>query len=190
MARPRTAQIDPPPRTHAHTRRCDAEGCPAEGAFRAPQSRAHLDQYFWFCLDHVREYNAAWNFYAGMSEAEIEAELRRDSVGQRPTWPLGWRIAGKRFRDPFDMVNEDGAPTGEESQRERRRRALSPEEKALQVFEMEAPFTLAELKKRYKLLVKAHHPDANGGDKGAEERLKVITQAYATLKSSFFPEGR
>jgi curved DNA-binding protein CbpA len=44
------------------------------------------------------------------------------------------------------------------------------------------PLTPARLKARYKELVKLHHPDANGGDKGAEERLKLINQAYATLK--------
>jgi DnaJ-domain-containing protein 1 len=67
-----------------------------------------------------------------------------------------------------------------------RKRPLSDEEKALIVFELEPPFTLIELKRRYKILVKLHHPDANGGDKMAEERLKVITQAYALLKSRFF----
>jgi curved DNA-binding protein CbpA len=45
------------------------------------------------------------------------------------------------------------------------------------------------LKARYKELVKRHHPDAHGGDKAAEERLKVINQAYSTLKTSYFPSG-
>ncbi|MFO1060844.1 MAG: DnaJ domain-containing protein, partial [Dongiaceae bacterium] len=37
---------------------------------------------------------------------------------------------------------------------------------------------------RYKSLVKRLHPDANGGDKAAEERLKHINLAYSTLKNS------
>src|SRR5579883_2904923 len=41
-------------------------------------------------------------------------------------------------------------------------------------------------KARYKVLVKQHHPDTHGGDKAAEEKLKLINQAYATLKASFF----
>jgi curved DNA-binding protein CbpA len=36
------------------------------------------------------------------------------------------------------------------------------------------------------VLVKLHHPDAHGGDKVAEEKLKIINQAYATLKASYF----
>ena len=42
------------------------------------------------------------------------------------------------------------------------------------------------LKARYIALVKEHHPDAHGGDKVAEEKLKIINQAYATLKASYF----
>jgi len=53
-------------------------------------------------------------------------------------------------------------------------------------FELEPPFTLVRLKARYKVLVKLHHPDAHGGDKAAEEKLKIINQAYATLKASYF----
>ena len=66
------------------------------------------------------------------------------------------------------------------------RRALSAREQALSVFEIEPPFTQTSLKARYKTLVKLHHPDAHGGDKAAEEKLKVINQAYATLKASYF----
>jgi curved DNA-binding protein CbpA len=57
------------------------------------------------------------------------------------------------------------------------------------VFDLAPPVTFAGLKSRYKELVKAHHPDAHGGDRAAEERLKVINQAYTTLKASYFPSG-
>jgi len=64
-------------------------------------------------------------------------------------------------------------------------RAASAREQALAVFDLEAPFTPVRLKARYKMLVKEHHPDAHGGDKAAEEKLKIINQAYATLKASY-----
>ena len=54
------------------------------------------------------------------------------------------------------------------------------------MFEIEPPLTPVRLKARYKVLVKLHHPDAHGGDKVAEEKLKIINQAYATLKASYF----
>jgi len=43
-------------------------------------------------------------------------------------------------------------------------------------------FTLDELKTRYKVLAKKHHPDLNGGDKASEERLKLVIEAYTYLK--------
>jgi hypothetical protein len=152
------------------------------GEHRAPQARDRLDKYYWFCLDHVRAYNAAWNYYAGMSEAEIEAEIRRDMVGQRPSWPLGARVG----RAPWTIRDELGIFGEEAPQREVRRRPETKEEAALRLFDLEVPFTLVRLKARYKELVKIHHPDANGGDKAAEERLKDINQAYSTLKAAYF----
>ncbi len=77
-------------------------------------------------------------------------------------------------------------PQGGDHGRDPVRRALSAREQALAVFEIEPPFTLVRLKARYKVLVKLHHPDAHGGDKAAEEKLKIINQAYATLKASYF----
>ena len=171
--------------TQPQMRGCDRPGCTAEGEYRAPRSRSELNAYFWFCLEHVREYNAAWNYYAGMSENEIEAEIRNDTTWQRPTWPLGARFShlNGRMRDDFGFFVD-----GEEDARQQaaRKRPLSAEEQALLVFDIDPPFTLVRLKARYKELVKAHHPDAHGGDKAAEEKLKVINQAYSTLKASYF----
>jgi hypothetical protein len=176
-------------------RACDHPGCAAGGEFRAPRSRIELDSYLWFCLDHVRAYNAAWNYYAGMSEREIEAEIRRDTVWQRPSWKLGQRHGPAyeaRVRDPFDLDTgrdrrpgaggrANGTIGGGASAR-----AASVRDQALAVFDLDPPFTQTSLKARYKVLVKLHHPDAHGGDKAAEEKLKIINQAYTTLKASYF----
>jgi hypothetical protein len=175
-------------------RLCDHPGCEAGGDFRAPKSRLELDCYYWFCLEHVRAYNIAWNYYAGMSAGEIEAEIRRDTVWQRPSWKLGERHGpGPRISDPFGFYSggESGSTRRTNAGRDRRAgdaqaRAVSAREQALAVFALEPPFTAVRLKARYKVLVKQHHPDAHGGDKTAEEKLKVINQAYATLKASYF----
>jgi hypothetical protein len=165
-------------------RPCDWPGCAGEGSHRAPQSRERLDAYRWFCLDHVREYNAAWNYYAGMTEADVEADLRRDTVWQRPSWPLGggqgaWRPWDERtVRDPFGLFGawRNEAPP--------RRRPPTPEEEAMAVMGLAGPLTVSALKRRYKELVKRHHPDANGGSKESEEKLKDINRAYKTLLRS------
>lgn len=123
-----------------------------------------------------------------MSEAEIEAEIRNDTVWQRPTWPFGSRHPGDRqppLHDEFGFFGRDPERDGSR-EAHRKRRPLSPQEEALLVFELRPPFTLVRLKARYKELVKLHHPDAHGGDRAAEEKLKVINQAYSTLKASYF----
>jgi len=199
----RRIPIDPVFETapEAPLRPCDHPGCAGGGDFRAPRSRLELDRYFWFCLAHVRAYNTAWNYYAGMSEPEIEAEIRRDTVWQRPTWKLGERHSpfGPGVHDPFHVYTNgqaNGRGSGNAGQNGSRRsgangsqqaaRAASARDQALAVFDLEPPFTEVRLKARYKVLVKEHHPDAHGGDKDAEERLKIINQAYATLKASYF----
>lgn len=189
----RRNSVDPvfPAEPEAPVRGCDHPGCEGGGEFRAPHSRLELDRYFWFCLEHVRAYNAAWNYYAGMSEGEIEAHIRQDTVWQRPTWKLGQRHTpfGERVRDPFGFQNgyANGHANGHRHNgSDRVARATSACEQALAVFDIEPPFTAVRLKARYKVLVKEHHPDAHGGDKVAEEKLKIINQAYATLKASYF----
>lgn len=176
----------------APARPCDHPGCSSGGDFRAPKSRLDLHDYYWFCLEHVRAYNSAWNYYAGMSDAEIEAEIRHDTVWQRPSWRLGGRHGpafADRIRDHFGVfpgATEERSRRNGDHGRDPVRRAMSAREQALAVFEIEPPFTMVRLKARYKTLVKLHHPDAHGGDKVAEEKLKIINQAYATLKASYF----
>jgi len=167
-------------------RACDHPGCAEAGEYRAPRSRDRLGDYYWFCLEHVREYNKSWNYYAGMSDAEVEADLRRSTTWERPTWRFGAANGAGRgqafrnVRDPFGVFEEDD----DEERRAGTARppSQSPEGKAFAVMGLDPPLTLDQLKRRYKELVKKHHPDANGGDRGAEERLKSINEAYTTLR--------
>lgn len=173
------------------TRACDHPGCAGGGEYRAPKSRSRLNEYYWFCLDHVREYNRAWDYYAGMSQDQIEAELRHDTTWQRPSWPLGfWGVQEKFLRDrvtqgfSFEFGREAGKGPSEE-RAQRRQTARTAEEEALVVLELKPPVDFPRIKARYRELVKIHHPDANGGDKAAEEKLKEINQAYNTLKACY-----
>ncbi len=163
-------------------RACDRPGCAESGEYRAPRSRDRLDDYYWFCLEHVREYNKSWNYYSGMSDAEVEADLRRSTTWERPTWRFGaadsaGRSTARKVRDPFGFFEDEA-----EERRPTRPSIHSPEGRALAVMGLDPPLTLEQLKRRYKELVKKHHPDANGGDRGAEERLKSINEAYTTLR--------
>src|SRR5262249_51848041 len=88
--------------------------------------------------------------------------------------------------DPFDLAADAGF--GDPTETLRRKdgsEQLTPAERnALGVLELSWPLTLADVKSRYKELVKLHHPDANGGAGKAEEKLNKITAAYPTRRAS------
>lgn len=177
---------EPPP----SPRCCDVPGCTSAGDYRAPKARDKLTEYFWFCLDHVREYNKSWDFYAGMTPEEIEQALRRDTTWQRPTWPMGnWRARERAMREEamrqHHFRDRAGDGDAEEEEPPARRRMRTAEADALATLSLDPPVSFDQIKARYRELVKRHHPDANGGDKGAEERLKQINLAYTTLKASY-----
>ncbi len=167
---------------------CDWPGCVDQGAHRAPRSRKKLRVYHWFCLEHVRLFNKSWNYYQGMSEDEVEASRRSDVTWNRPTWPLGAQAGGQAKKnhwfgagsvnmgDPFGIMGQDAGP-----ERADHPPVARAEDRALCVLDLEFPVTVEDVKARYKLLVKRHHPDVNGGDKAAEEKLKQINQAYETV---------
>ncbi|MEX2453055.1 MAG: J domain-containing protein [Rhodospirillaceae bacterium] len=182
---------DTPPDAHRTGRApdesaCDYPGCPEAGEYRAPRSREELGSYYRFCLAHAREYNASWNYCAGMDDRAIEAEMRQDTVWRRPTWPLGARVPGSGLRDPFGLFHRDESGNREQARaRNAQLAAMSAAERnALAILGLDAPVSLDDVKLRYKLLAKTLHPDANGGDKRAEERLKSVNHAYTTLRHS------
>ncbi len=194
MRRPVPAEINAPFEREDENeaeRHCQEPGCPEQGVHRAPVARDRLNQYFWFCRDHVRQYNLAWNYFAGMNEQEIEYHRRFDTVWQRPSWPFGQfgeraarrpgGGAGYRIHDGYGFFSE-----GPEDARNGRANAPPTEEqKALALLDLEEPVSFADVKARYMALVKQLHPDATGNDPEAEERLKIVNQAYAALKISF-----
>jgi len=166
-------QREPAHAVDGEERTCDWPGCGGEGLYRAPRSPRELYVYQWFCLDHVRQYNSAWNYYDGMNHDQVEHDVRRDTVWHRPSWPLSGRGA---IRDPFGLLDAAEMPAP--------RRVPTPAEEALVVLDLRPPVSTAAVKARYKELVKRHHPDANGGDKASEEKFKQITQAYETIMGS------
>ena len=171
---------DAEPEQDGRTRLCAAEGCTAEAHYPAPKSRDALRDYLWFCLEHVRAYNKSWNYYEGLQGAALEAEIRRATTWERPSWKFATgKPAEEMFDDPmglFDFESRGASGTG---------RQLSPEERrAWKSMRMEPVNDLDQVKAQYKQLAKEHHPDMNGGDAGAEERLKEINLAYDLIRKS------
>jgi curved DNA-binding protein CbpA len=173
---------------------CDWKGCGNTATHRAPKGRMRENEYWRFCLDHVREYNHSYNYFAGMSEDAV-SKYQKDAVtGHRPTWKMGTghKPGGADFgpqgaRDPFNMFREFGAGAGWRPHSERvepPRTVRNAERKALHQLGLEEGVERAEIKARFKMLVKRHHPDANGGDRASEDKLREIIQAYNYLKST------
>ncbi len=179
-------------------RRCQAQGCAAEATHRAPKGRQAEGEYLWFCLDHVRLYNKSYNYFSGMNDAAIQAFQKDATIGHRPTWQMGvnakdadaQRAGGRaKFgwtggaRDSFHMFGDGFEAKRPEPEQ---RQVHNMELKSLKTLGLDRNATGPEVKARYKLLVKRHHPDANGGDRSLEDRLREIIQAYSYLKSVGF----
>lgn len=179
---------------------CDHPGCRQTGLYRAPKGRGRENEYWRFCMEHVRAYNQSYNFFSGMSDEDLKAYERDAHVGHRPTWQMGrggasaetrnkadrsrgknrgW-ASGFEFDDAFHMFDEDGPRSRPEPKRELKKVEL----KSLEAMNLSAGASPDEIKARYKELVKRLHPDANGGDRSTEEKLREIIQAYNYLRSA------
>jgi hypothetical protein len=179
---------------------CQWPRCDAPATHRAPKGRLRASEYWRFCLEHVREYNNSYNFFAGMSEDAIAKYQKEAITGHRPTWKMG-SIGGQRaarrgqggFReewetdDPFSLFGEAGARWSSQARAAAAGRTVfNAQRRALGVLGLEADAKRTDIKSRFKVLVKRHHPDANGGDRTSEARLREIIQAYNYLKSAGF----
>ena len=164
---------------------CDYPGCLEDGVYKAPKSRLQLRNYHYFCLEHVREYNKAWNYHKGLNEQQVENSIRRSTTWDRPSWPFGTRhkmfdsFVKGNVRDSFNFFEMDSFSR---NNWEPNKKFNADQLDALDIMGLKPPIDIPKLKSQYKYLVKIHHPDRNGGDRKAEERLKLINEAYTTLK--------
>ncbi len=167
---------------------CEHPTCEEQGQYRAPKSPDILDDYYWFCREHVREYNLKWNFFDGTTEAEMEAQLDRDRVWDRPTKPFkqsaeerAWARLG--VDDPHQVLGENA--TRNPGKGTSSGRKLPPaERRAVDILEAKDYWTKTEIRKSYKALIKILHPDMNGGDRSDEDRLQEVVWAWDQIKES------
>ena len=175
---------------------CQRAGCEEAGEFRAPGTRANgfdgPGDWRWFCLPHVREFNAGYDWFEGMSAEEIMA-------AQSPV--AGWASETRAFRadagvdgtprwadfaDPLDAI---GGLAGAIKERARGRtgetQRFTPRERAaLNTLGLSTEIDRRELRRRYSELVRRYHPDRNGGDRSQEGRLTQVVEAYQVLKGA------
>ena len=170
-------------------RLCDMPGCGAHGDHKAPKDRA-LSDYYHFCIDHVREYNKAWNFFEGMSEHEVQEHMMSSLYGDRPTWRYDAEGSAEDILRHKAWQTQNFSDESFESYK-KARREIPPESKdaaeveALAVLGLSLPTDLDEIKAQYKKLAKKHHPDLNKGCKTSEDLLKKVNMAYTILKVAY-----
>ncbi len=179
---------------------CQWKGCKSPGEHRAPKGRGLDGHFYLFCGEHIRQYNATYNYFDGMDDTEVEAFRKESLTGHRPTWKAGanaWSHGThqgssdpeiKRFSEARQARATNFASwraSRQEEQEEKAGRKLKPMEvKSLEAMGLTATANREDIKTRFKELVKRHHPDSNGGDRAAEDKLREIIQAYNYLKQA------
>ncbi|MGE0765775.1 MAG: DnaJ domain-containing protein [Hyphomicrobiaceae bacterium] len=190
---------DDEPRAAPRVETCQWKGCANAGTHRAPRGRGQ-EGYYRFCMDHVRQFNASYNYFEGMSNAEVEQFQKSSATGHRPTWRMGGNGAppgtgqkgerrGHRYArfsglDAHEIIDDDPSLAERPLRSETRRPIKALERKALDTLHLPETAGKDDIKARFKELVKRHHPDANGGDRGSEDKLREIIQAYNYLKQA------
>ena len=157
------------------TKYCEWKGCNEKGIHKAPRNREYLREFRWFCLEHVREYNKKWNYFSGLSQIEIEKELKADFSWHLPTWPMSENLNNNNIKDDFEILDST-TNMNKISNLENNK-----ETKALRKLGLTLDSSLQDIKRRYKILVKKHHPDTNTNKKKSNNILIEINEAYKIL---------
>jgi DnaJ-domain-containing protein 1 len=194
----RDMRIKPPKdEAAADEKVCEYPKCQTKATVRAPKAPDRLHEHYWFCQSHAAEYNRNWNFFEGMSESAARAYQESASYGHRPTWNFRSGSTGRKraqkasvdwqsaFIDPFSLFG-DRPPPGHE------RKNGQPEgprpgrlqEKALDAMGLEFGADKTAIRKRYAELVRAYHPDSNGGDRTHEAALQKVVASYQILRNA------
>jgi len=180
---------------------CQWPDCKKAATARAPKSRERLNDFYDFCQGHAAEYNKGWNFYSGMTEAQIRAAKENEAMtGGRPTWEMkaGARsreaaaFAAKMgtantagagsWRDSYGLFGRKGDQTPQSPTEDRRVGKI--ERTAMADLDLEPGASKEAIKTAYHDLLKRCHPDHNQGDRGAEAKLVRVIKAWKTLKKA------
>ena len=171
------------------SRSCEHPGCSRPGKYRAPKHPDNLEEFHWFCLDHVRQYNLRWNFFDNQSDDDggdrnaDGPEWNRATTGGGTTEEKAWARLG--IDDPHEVLGANCTLNPGKSNRMGSVHKLPPSERrAIDILGARDHWTKTELRKQYKSLVKDLHPDMNGGDRTDEDRLLEVVWAWEQIRGS------
>lgn len=188
----------------AFVQRCEHKGCDELGLCKAPKpfaariiqtpgQKAAEQDHHWFCQRHAAEYNERYDFFEGMTEAEITAFQASAGHGHKPTWKMGGGPIGaegraarmnnpRSWRGAREWLYNGHTGRGQAAEATRGRTRLQT--RALDEMGLPHNAESAQIRERYGVLIKQYHPDSNGGDRSMEHRLHVVIRAFKALKAS------
>lgn len=194
--KPPRKEPKPPSWADPGERTCEQKGCDSRAACSLPKSPRTPRERVWLCLDHARQHNRSWNYFEGLSEAEARSAREAAIYGDRPTWSMGKneraRAAAKArgaadMADSFGLFDKEARTQAETRGLYRNGRRLSKlQTKAFETLALPHNAPASEIRRRYAELVRRFHPDANGGDRGAEAQLAEVVKAHQILKKARF----
>ena len=185
-------------RYETEERVCEHPTCQEAGEFRAPGFRpSGFDgpgEWRWLCLEHVREFNAGYDWFEGMNAEEILAAQspasgwRTESAAFSPRAQVDGMPRWADFDDPLDAISARASGIKSRAQREATMamdgRFSKDEAAALETMGLGSDTDKRRLRRRYSELVRRYHPDRNGGDRSYEARLNRVVDAYQLLRKS------
>jgi hypothetical protein len=181
-------------------RLCAWPGCQELGEFRAPKTQRHphlenqetAQKYDFYCLEHVRAFNAAYDFFKDMTPEEVAAFQRSGIPGwERKSWPFTskldsslWDLAERL--DALRADTKDRTHTAQTSFKQpHAKTAISAKDRAaLAVLGIAGKVDAQTIRRAYKQMVRRYHPDLNEGDRSCEAQLLRVIEAYAHLSKS------
>jgi hypothetical protein len=163
---------------HPQPTPCADKGCREPGEFRAP-AKDGGEGWRWLCLDHVREFNARYNFFNGMTPDEIAAAQSPHPSWERRTRPFATNTTAQDFADPHGLFRKAQRPRTASG-----RPLETADSKALAILGLDEKAALKDIRRRYTELVRRYHPDRNGGDRSHEGKLQDVIQAYTHLRKA------
>ena len=162
---------------------CDWENCNKIGEFKAPSK--NVDTFLWFCEDHIKIYNQKWDFFDGMTQAEIENFMYDDLTFHKKTQKFGnqdaffQKLWNNAIEDELLFINKFKNSSSYLGNKYNHTQVM-----ALKKMELNTDVNWSDIRTQFKKLVKKYHPDINAGNKKFEEKLKEITLAYTFLNNS------
>jgi hypothetical protein len=163
---------------------CDWDDCNEQGSYKAPVERDNSRKYRLLCLKHIKIFNKKWNYFANMSDQEIEFFVKSDLTWHKSTKSFGssenffnilWNNA---LEDKLNIFKTSGFKEFKKT------KFTETDRDALDLMDLKYDTKWEEIQKKFKSLVKKYHPDKNLGNKKYEDKLKKITLAYSQLKKT------